>query len=96
MDKVIYLTNLFDYYGELLTEKQQYYFKCYYFDNLTLSEISENENVSRNAVHKQIKDAENKLLHYENILKQYQNSAKIKEIIKNLDPKIKNKIEELL
>ncbi len=96
MDKTIYLSNLFDYYGELLTEKQQSYFKDYYFKNLTLSEISENENVSRNAVHKQIKDAENKLNHYETILKQYQNSLKIKQIIKNLDPKIKNKIEELL
>ena len=96
MDKTIYLSNLFDYYGELLTEKQQSYFKDYYFKNLTLSEISENENVSRNAVHKQIKDAENKLNHYETILKQYQNSLKIKQIIKNLDKKIKNKIEELL
>ena len=96
MDKVIYLTNLFDYYGELLTDKQQAYFKYYYFDNLTLSEIAENESVSRNAVHKQIKDAENKLIHYESILKQYQNYAKIKDIIKDLDPKIKNKIEELL
>ena len=55
MDKVIYLTNLFDYYGELLTEKQQTYFKDYYFNNLTLAEIAENENISRNAVHKQIK-----------------------------------------
>ena len=59
MDKVIYLINLFDYYGELLTPKQQAYFKDYYFNNLTLSEIAENENVSRNAIHKQIKDGVN-------------------------------------
>ena len=77
MDKIIYLTNLFDYYGELLTDKQQAYFKDYYFNNLTLSEIAENENVSRNAIHKQIKDSENKLLNYEKVLKQYQNSLKI-------------------
>lgn len=96
MDKVIYLTNLFDYYGELLTEKQQAYFKDYYFNNLTLSEIAENENVSRNAVYKQIKDAENKLLHYEKVLKQYQNSEEIKKIIIDLDPKVKKQIEELL
>lgn len=96
MDKVIYLTNLFDYYGELLTPKQQAYFKDYYFNNLTLSEIAENENVSRNAIHKQIKESENKLLNYEKILKQYQNSLRIKKIIKNLDPKIKTQIEELL
>ena len=96
MDKVIYLTNLFDYYGGLLTEKQQTYFKDYYFDNLTLSEIAENENVTRNAVHKQIKEAENKLNHYEKILKQYENSQKIKNIIKDLDSKIKDQIEELI
>ncbi len=96
MDKTIYLSNLFDYYGELLTDKQQDYFKSYYFNNLTLSEIAENENVSRNAVHKQIKDTENKLIHYENILKQYQNSQKIKEIIKNINPEIKKQIEDLL
>ena len=96
MDKVVYLSNLFDYYGSLLTSKQQAYFKDYYFNNLTLKEIAENENVSRNVAYKQIKDAENKLLHYEKILKQYQNSIKIKEIIKDIDPKIKNKIEDLL
>ena len=96
MYKTIYLSNLFDYYGELLTDKQQDYFKSYYFNNLTLSEIAENENVSRNAVHKQIKDTENKLIHYENILKQYQNSQKIKEIIKNINPEIKKQIEDLL
>ena len=96
MDKIIYLTNLFDYYGELLTDKQQTYFKDYYFNNLTLSEIAKNENVSRNAIHKQIKDSENKLLNYEKVLKQYQNSLKIKEIIKDLNPEIKKQIEELL
>ena len=96
MDKIIYLTNLFDYYGELLTDKQQTSFKDYYFNNLTLSEIAENENVSRNAIHKQIKDSEKKLLNYEEVLKQYQNSLKIKEIIKDLNPEIKKQIEELL
>ena len=55
MEKEIYLTILFDYYGELLTEKQQTYFKNYYFDNLSLAEISENLNVSRNAIHKELK-----------------------------------------
>ena len=62
MEQNIYLTNLYDYYGELLTDKQKEYFEYFYMENLSLSEISENYNVSRNAVHKQIKDAENKLL----------------------------------
>ena len=51
---------LYDYYGELLTTKQRKYFEDYYFNNYSLKEISENENISRNGVFKQIKDVENK------------------------------------
>lgn len=94
MDRRIYLINLYDYYGELLTLKQQEYFKDYYFNNYSLSEISENNSISRNAIHKQIKEVESKLEFYEGILKLYEKSLKIKELIKDLD--IKEKIEELI
>ena len=60
MEENIYITNLYDCYGELLTDKQKEYFLDYYFDNLTLSEIADNNSVSRNAIHKQLKEAENK------------------------------------
>ena len=96
MDKTLYLINLYDYYGELLTEKQKEYFEDYYFQNLSLSEISENKNISRNAIHKALKETENKLTYYEKILKQKEKEQKIKEIIKNIDENTKNKIEELL
>ena len=59
-------TLLYDYYGELLTSKQKNYFEDYYFNNLTLQEISENNNVSRNNAYKIIKDALEKLNYYEN------------------------------
>ena len=55
MEDRIYLTMLYDIYGDLLTEKERKYFEAYYFDNLSLGEISENMDVSRNAVHKSIK-----------------------------------------
>ena len=61
MDERLYLINLYDYYGDLLTQKQKDYFEEYYFNNLTLLEISENYEVSRNAVHKQLKEVEEKL-----------------------------------
>ena len=95
MDNRIYLINLYDYYEDLLTEKQKEYFKYYYFDNLSLSEISENNNISRNAVHKQIKEVETKLKTYEEKLKLYQKSNQIKELIKDLDKDLKEKIKEL-
>lgn len=96
MDERIYLSNLYDYYGVLLTEKQQEYFLDYYFNNLTLAEIAENSEVSRNAVHKQIKEACEKLGSYEEKLKLYQKGKRIKELIKSLDDEIKEAIEELI
>lgn len=96
MDKVLYLTDLYDYYGKLLTEKQRTYFEAYYFNNLSLSEISENLNISRNAVHKVLKETENKLIYYEKELKDYEKSKKIKKIINDLNDDIKKQIEELL
>ena len=96
MDNRIYLIDLYDLYGELLTDKQRNYFEDYYFDNLTLQEIGENNNISRNAVHKQIKESEDKLNHFESILKIYEKNKRIKEICQNLDEDTKNKILDIL
>lgn len=96
MDSTIYLTNLYDIYGNLLTDKQQKYFENYYFDNLSLSEISENENISRNAIHKHIVDATTKLENYEKELKIYEKNKKILEFSNKLDNKLKKELEELI
>jgi len=90
------LTILYDYYGTLLTEKQQLYFEDYYFNNLTLQEIADNNNVSKNLVSKTLKTINNKLLEYEKKLKLNNNRLKIEKIIINLDEKIKEKIKELI
>ena len=92
----IYYVTLFDYYGQLFTDKQREYFIDYYFNNLTLQEIADNNNVSKNAVHKNIKDITKKLDYYEEKLNLYNNSKKIKELIKDIDKNIKDKIEELI
>ena len=94
--KILYLSNLYDYYGTLLTDKQQEYFEDYYFNNLTLAEIAENNSISRNAIHKQIKEVENKLEYFEEKLNLLKKREKLEKIIKNLDKKIKQEIEELI
>ena len=97
MEETIYLSTLFDYYGVLLTDKQRLYFEDYYFNNLTLSEMSINNNISRTAVHKQIKDATLKLKQYEEKLKLYEKSEKINKLLEQItDKKIKKEIKELI
>jgi len=97
MDKNTKLIMLYDYYSSLLTDKQQEYFEDYYFNNLTLSEISENNDVSRNAVHKQIKEVEEKLNYYEEKLNLFDKNEKISEILKNCsDENFVKQIENLI
>ena len=96
MDHRSYMIILYDYYKELLTTKQQQYFEGYYFENESLQELSENYEVSRNVVHKQVKDAEDKLVEYEKKLGLYQKRIKILQIIDSMDEKIKEQIEILI
>lgn len=83
MEERDYLITLFEYYKSLLTNKQKEYFIDYYYDNLTMEEIAINDNISKNAVSKQIKIIKDKLNFYEENLKLYNNSLNIKKIINN-------------
>lgn len=65
MKDVLRVSLLFDFYGPLLTEKQQELVKQYYLEDLSLAEIAEGAGVSRQAVHDLIKRAESALEEYE-------------------------------
>ena len=93
---MVEITILYDYYSELLTEKQKLYFEDYYFYNLSLQEIADNNKISRNAVHKSLKDIVNKLNYYEDKLKLYEKGKEINKLIENIDNKNKKKIKELI
>ena len=95
MDR-IYLIDLYDIYSDLLNDKKKVYFEYYYFDNLSLSEISENLNISRTAVHKSLKNIEDKLKFYEEKLELYKKRKELKEIIDKInDEDIKQKLEDI-
>ena len=97
MENNIYLSNLYDYYGELLTDKQKNFFESYYFDNLSLQEIADDEGISRNAVHKSLTAIADKLNYYEDKLHLYENKKKINKLLENIkDEKIKESINELI
>lgn len=52
------MTMLYDFYGELLTERQQEFFDLYYNEDLSLAEIAENYGISRQGVRDVIVRAE--------------------------------------
>ena len=97
MDKQDKLILLFDYYGDLLSDSQKNYFESYYFDNLSLSEIGENYNVSRNAISKDLKLASEKLNNYEEKLKIISRDDKLRKLVSKIeDNDLKEKIMNIL
>ncbi len=81
-----------------MTTKQQQYFEDYYFNNLSLSEMSENLGISRNAINKQLHKAVEKLEYYEEQLELYQKKQKVMRYLDkiNIEKSIKEKIEEFI
>ena len=65
MDRKIEISILLDTYGKLLTEKQYNFLDDYYNNDLSLSEIAENECITRQAVRDNLKKGESKLFEYE-------------------------------
>ena len=62
------ISMLLDLYGETLTAKQRDYLNYYYNDDLSLSEIAENEGITRQGVRDSIKRAEAQLYEMEDRL----------------------------
>ena len=52
------MSMLYDFYGDLLTDRQKEFFDLYYNDDLSLSEIAENYGISRQGVRDVIVRAE--------------------------------------
>jgi len=60
-DKKVRMHLLYDFYGQLLTDKQRSFFELYHHDDLSLGEIAEQHGVSRQAVYDILKRAERTL-----------------------------------
>ena len=97
MEEFLYYNELYDFYSGLLTDKQREYFEDYYFNNLSLAEMAENYNVSRNAIFKQIKITKEKLDEFEEQLSLKKKKEKLEKIITKInDDNVKKELEELL
>lgn len=68
MAKNLEVAVLLDFYGDMLTEKQREFLEYYYNDDFSLSEIAENEGITRQGVRDAIKRAETQLFDMESKL----------------------------
>lgn len=88
MEKNVQISMLLNVYGKLLTEKQYEFLDNYYNSDLSLSEIAENMNITRQAVRDNIKKGENKLFEFEEKLgimkKTLQQDKKINNVLSEL------------
>ena len=97
MDDILQATLLFDFYGELLTQKQKTIFSMFHLEDLTLSEIGEELGISRPAVRDQLKRTEGILLEYENklgLVERFEENKKavmeIKKLAEEFESRYKN------
>ena len=78
---------LFDFYGELLTDKQRDMIELYYDEDLSLAEIAETAKITRQGVRDSIKRGEQQLFEYEEklgLVKKFQKYTELLEKIDNL------------
>lgn len=68
MPKNMEIALLFDFYGEMLTEKQRAAVEMYYEDDLSLAEIAEEQEITRQGVRDAVKRAEAQMLEMEDRL----------------------------
>ena len=68
MSKNLEMSLLLDFYGQMLTPKQRDVMELYYYEDLSLAEIAEHENITRQGVHDFIKRSEQILSDLENKL----------------------------
>lgn len=103
MEDIVKISLLYDFYGSLLTEKQREYFELYYFNDLSLNEIAQNYNVSRQGVFDNIhrsleflKQCEEKLGLVEKFLSQKKALERIKLQLEGLLPHLDEYSGEIL
>ncbi|MBF8982169.1 putative DNA-binding protein [Lutibacter sp. B2] len=94
VDKILHMSLLYDFYGQLLTKKQQNTLQLYYDYDLSLGEMSEQLSVSRQAVYDSIKRTEKLLSDYESkmgLIQKFVTTQKKVQMLINIIEEIETK-----
>jgi len=96
LEKTKRVNDLIDLYGNLLTVNQLNILELYYMEDLSLKEISEELNVSRNAVHDSLKRSLISLEDYEEKLKLLEKDRIKNELLEKFEKLSKDEIKEYI
>ncbi len=91
-----------DYYGSLLTQRRQQILHMVFEDDLSLTEIAEYFNISRQAVHDNMQQGVQQLEQYEKTLRLVEKNLKLRTLLneilnhpENLNTDLIQKLEEM-
>lgn len=84
MEKKLMQTYLYDFYGDLLNEHQRRIYEDFVLNDLSLSEIAEEEGISRQGVHDLVKRCDKLLEGYEKKLHLLERFLKMKEQVQRI------------
>ena len=84
MEKIVEQGLLYDFYGELLTEHQRNIYEGVVFNDMSLSEIAEEQGISRQGVHDLVKRCNKTLAGYEEKLKLVEKFNQTKQMVEEI------------
>ncbi|MBF0715275.1 YlxM family DNA-binding protein [Gemelliphila palaticanis] len=97
IEKIIKISQLYDFYSELLNDKQREYIKNYYFDDLSLTEMSEIYGISKQAISNNIKRSVKDLEDFEEKLEMIKISNERQFLLNEINRiNTNNEVSELL
>lgn len=84
LDEIVHLSILYDFYGELLSEHKKQIFEDYVLNDLSLSEIAAEQNISRQGVYDIIRRCSKELKDYESKLALVQKFQSVKDKLSSI------------
>ena len=99
MEKIVEQTLLYDFYGELLTDHQKEIYEDAVFNDLSLSEIADQQGISRQGVHDLIKRCDKTLAGYEEklgLIRKFQRTRELVEESHELTRRFRESGDEAL
>ncbi|MCL2169044.1 MAG: DNA-binding protein [Defluviitaleaceae bacterium] len=88
MENLLQNTLLYDFYSPLLTQRQRDIYHMYFFDDMSLAEISSKLNITRQAVNFSVKQSQKSLVEFESLLNLVEQHGTVKQHLQGLEAAI--------